>query len=78
MTFQEVLQYVHAEPFHPFRIYMAGGRTFDVRHPEMIRVGLTFVVVFDFTEQDERVVENVDMLGLSLIESLELLEAPVA
>ncbi len=38
MTPQTVLGYVKAEPFRPFRIHMASGKTFDVRHPEMIKV----------------------------------------
>jgi len=26
-----------AQPFRPFRIRMNSGRTFDIRHPEMVR-----------------------------------------
>jgi hypothetical protein len=29
----------NARPFVPFRLYMADGRTFDVRHPEFVLVG---------------------------------------
>lgn len=77
MTHEEIFRYLDAEPFHPFRIHMASGRTFDVRHPEMANVGLTFVIVFDFSEHDERLVEKVEMLGLPLIESIEMLDTPV-
>ncbi|MGH7199814.1 MAG: hypothetical protein ACREJB_04370 [Planctomycetaceae bacterium] len=44
----------------------------------MIRVGVTFVIVFSFAQEDERVIEKIEMLGLPLIESIELLDAPVA
>jgi hypothetical protein len=41
ITRQAVLAYVKAAPFQPFRIHMASGQAFDVRHPEMVRVGRT-------------------------------------
>lgn len=78
MTYEELFEFVDAEPFRPFRIRMASGRTFDVRHPEMIRVGLHSVVVFQYHQQDERVFETFKMLGMQLMESIELIDAPVA
>ncbi|MBW3540300.1 MAG: hypothetical protein KY476_08520 [Planctomycetes bacterium] len=77
MTFLDILNYVYAQPFRPFRIQMVGGRTFDVRHPEMIRVGNTTVHVFAPSPEDDRVYERVHLLGLSLIESIEYLDASV-
>jgi hypothetical protein len=74
VTCQEMLGYVRAEPFQPFRLHMASGRTFDVRHPAMIRVGRSSVIVFDFASEEEKVYERVEMLGLLLIESIELLD----
>jgi hypothetical protein len=71
MTYEEIFEYVDAEPFRPFRIRMASGRTYDVRHPEMIRVGLHSVVVFQYHQQDERVYETFKMLGMQLMESIE-------
>jgi hypothetical protein len=41
MTYRKLGEYVTAEPFRPFRIRMASGQFFDVRHPEMILVGRT-------------------------------------
>ena len=41
MTPGEVLGHVTAEPFRPFRIHTASGRIFEVRHPEVVRVGRT-------------------------------------
>ena len=34
MTVQEVQRQMKAEPFEPFRILVADGRHYDVRHPE--------------------------------------------
>jgi hypothetical protein len=78
MTGREVQAFVDAEPFQPFRIHMASGRTFDVRHPEMIRIGRPSVTVFAFSQDDERFYERVEMLGLLLIESISVLDTSVA
>jgi hypothetical protein len=39
MTFKKLGDSVTAEPFRPFRIKMASGQSFDIRHPEMILSG---------------------------------------
>lgn len=78
MTYEEVFKYVDAEPFRPFRIQIASGRAFDVRHPENIRVGENAVVVFEYESENDRVFEDFKMLGLSLVESLEHIDSPVA
>ncbi len=78
MTRETVFEYVDAEPFRPFRIRMASGREYDVRHPEMIRVGENSVVVFKFGDENDRVFERFKMLGLSLVESIEHVDTAMA
>lgn len=34
MTIQEIQRVHSAQPFQPFRIMVADGQTYDVRHPE--------------------------------------------
>jgi hypothetical protein len=46
MRFGKIGEYVQAEPFCPFRIKMASGQAFDIRHPEMILVGRSSVRVY--------------------------------
>ena len=46
MAPQEVLNYLKAEPFRPFRIRMASGRSYEIRHPEMIHVGRNTVIIY--------------------------------
>lgn len=41
ISYQKIGTYVTAEPFRPFRIQTASGRTFEIRHPEMIAVNLS-------------------------------------
>jgi hypothetical protein len=31
----DLLAWVHAAPFQPFRICLNSGRTYEIRHPEM-------------------------------------------
>ncbi len=39
MTIQEIQRLLSARPFDPFRVLVADGRTYDVRHPENIAMG---------------------------------------
>jgi hypothetical protein len=75
---QEVLRYVRRIPFRPFRIHMVSGRTFDVRHPEMVRVGRRDLLIFKFVADTPEVYDDWDAISLLLIESISYLEAPVA
>lgn len=78
MTYEEMFEYVDTEPFRPIRIQMASGRTFDIRHPENIRVGEHAVVVFQYLSENDQIFEKFKMLGLQLVESIEHIDAPVA
>lgn len=78
MTYEEIFEYVDAEPFRPFQIRMASGRTFDIGHPENIRVGEHSVHVFIYSEQDRRLYERAVTLGYSMMESLECTDSPIA
>ncbi len=74
---QTVLDYVRAEPFRPFRIHMASGRTFDVRHPEMIKVLRSWLIVFRTNGSVTDIPEGFDSLSLTLVESISHLDSAV-
>jgi hypothetical protein len=78
MSSQEVLNYIQAQPFRPFRIRMNSGRTFDIRHPEMVRVGRRDLLIFTFVSDSPGVYDHWENVSLLLVESLSPLEAPVA
>lgn len=69
-----VLDFVTAEPFRPFRMHMASGRTFEVGHPEMVRVGRSSVSVHMRPESEPTTAERWQVVSLMLLESIELLE----
>lgn len=76
MTSRKVLEYVSAEPFRAFRIQMASGQQFEVRHPEMILVGRTTARVHLATDDHEHA--RWHDVSLLLMESIEPLDAATA
>ena len=74
----DMLTWVRATPFVPFRIRLNSGRTFDIRHPEMLRVGRSAVNIYTFGGEPADPFERMEMVSLVLIESVEPLEAPHA
>lgn len=75
MTSRKVVESVAAEPFRSFRIRMASGQTFGIRHPEMIMVGRSSVRVYTATGDDQN--ERWHDISLVLMESIEPLGSPV-
>jgi len=76
MRADELLPWVRATPFVPFRIRMNSGRTFDIRHPEMVRVGRSTVHIFTVgNTPSEEPYEQFEMISLLLIEGVSPLQA---
>ena len=75
---RDILGYLHAEPFRPFQIRMTSGRTFDIRHPEMVRVGRSSLIIFSFVSDEPEVFDRWDTVSLLLIESVTHQETPAA
>ena len=74
---QTILGYVRAEPFRAFRIHLASGRTFDIRHPEMIKVLRNNVLIFNSTGDTADIPDEWESVSLMLTESISHLEAQV-
>ncbi len=73
MTLNKIVEYVGAEPFRPFRIKMASGDSYEIRHPEMILVGRSTVRVYQ-NGQDEATPHWQDV-SMLLMESIEPIPA---
>ena len=41
----DLVQAVRKRPFEPFRILASDGSTYDIRHPELVMVGLGAVII---------------------------------
>jgi hypothetical protein len=76
MTYQKIGNYVTAEPFRPFRIQMASGQPYEIRHPEMVQVGKTTMTIFTYMSDDpEKAKERQVEVSLLLTEYVEPLDA---
>jgi len=77
MNPREVLTFIASEPFKPFRIQMASGRTFEVRYPEMAQVGKSTMAVYSALDDERGSHEQWHKISLLLIECIEPIQ-PVA
>jgi len=78
LTGPKFQQYISAEPFRPFRIKMASGDTFEIRHPEMVMVGRSSARIYKSHDADPDGPSFWQEISLMLTESLEPLEANVS
>jgi len=75
----ELASVAFAEPFEPFRIHMASGRKFDIRHPEFVKVGRSTFTIYTTPEGDADSPPRWETLSLMLCGSLSSLgQAPAA
>ena len=77
LTPRKLIEHVSAEPFRPFRIHMASGRTFDVRHPENIAVSRSSAKIFTPSE-DSEADDRWHDVSLMLMEFVEPLDTSIA
>jgi hypothetical protein len=70
MSAREIVEHVLAEPFRPFRVHTASGRTFNVRHPEFVQVGRNVITIYSAPEGDPEGPERWEKISLMLIESI--------
>jgi len=77
MTPMEIVRHVFAEPFRPFRIHTASGRTFEIRHPEVVQMGRSTLTIYAPLADVPDAKEPWYKISLMLIESIEPLDAPV-
>jgi hypothetical protein len=58
MPAREIIDIVFAEPFRPFRIHVASGRTLEVRHPEFVQMGRSILTVYAPPENDPNALQR--------------------
>jgi hypothetical protein len=77
MTGPKFQEYISAEPFRPFRIKMASGQAFDIRHPEMIMVGRSSARIYKSSDSDPNGPPFWHEISLMLTESLEPIDQKI-
>ena len=75
---RDILAFVREQPFRPFRIRMTSGRTFEIRHPEMLRVGMNSMIIFTFVSDDPWLYDRWETVSLMLVEFVTHLETTAA
>jgi hypothetical protein len=73
---EDILFWLKAVPFKPFRICLNSGRTYEIRHPEMLKVSRTTMLVFSSAGEPQDLIDKMKMVGLALVERIEPIEAP--
>lgn len=71
----DILAWRNAAPFRPFRLCLVSGRSYEIRHPEMLRVGRSGANVYTFTGEPADPYEHMEMVSLVLVERIEPIEA---
>jgi len=74
----QILSYIKAQPFRPFRVQMASGNGFDIKHPEIIKVGKNFAIVFTYAPGQDVLVDEWETVSLMLAESVSHLDSATA
>jgi hypothetical protein len=75
MAPQEVLSYLKAEPFRPFCIRTASGRTYEIRHRATVAITRTALVIFSPVRVTPDIYEKWETASLGLIQSISHLES---
>jgi hypothetical protein len=65
MSPADVLSALRKRPFEPFRIQVSDGTTYDVRHPELVMVGLGALAIgIPASGQEQPVYERLETVSL--------------
>jgi hypothetical protein len=67
---RDLQNYLRAQPFEPFTIRLTSGRTYDIRHPEMVKVGKNTLIVFTYVNDHPEVFDRWETVSLLLIENV--------
>jgi hypothetical protein len=71
MFSEDLLSALRKRPFEPFRIQVSDGTNYDVRHPELVMVGLGAVIVgVPAPGQDKPIYERTETINLNHVVKL--------
>ncbi len=72
----DVLEYLRKAPFVPFRIHVTDGKIYEIRHPELVKVGMTKAdIYFPKDDSPHAVVLRHETVALVHMVRMEPLEA---
>jgi hypothetical protein len=71
MSARDVLDLIRRKPFVPFRVVTSDGTVYEVRHPDLIMVGLSSLVIGYPSEQEPHAYSRYDIISLRHVVRLE-------
>ena len=71
----DILQALDKRPFEPFRIQVSDGSTYEVRHPELVMVGVGSLVIGVPAQGQPRLYERYETIALNNVVKMLPLEA---
>lgn len=73
-----ILQALSQRPFEPFRLLISDGTHYDVRHPDLVMVGLGSLVIGVPAAGQPKLYERYETIGLAHVVKMLPLEASAA
>ena len=73
----ELLQAVRRRPFVPFRLYVSEGATFDIRHPELMHIGIASVTIVVRDDPSSPYYDHIEIVAARHIIRMVPLEQPI-
>ena len=74
----QFVKFLQQRPFQPFRITLSNGVTYDVRHPELVMVGRSYIAIGVLPPSGTGpLIERLVTVSLIHVVQVEPLEAPV-
>jgi hypothetical protein len=72
VTAAQMLSYVKAKPFRPFRFTVTTGKAFAVQHPDVVKVLRSYVLVFFYPPGEQEVFDRWESVPLTYIETISV------
>ena len=77
-TAAELKKHFRQQPFRPLRVHTTAGAAYDVRHPELVMIGVRELQIGLPSRQDPAVYDDWVCVPLLHVSSIEQISAPGA
>ena len=68
---EDVRQFLRQQPFRPFRVTLTDGRTYDIRHPELVALGRSSLII-GFPHPDDPLPVYDNYIVVSLLHVMQM------
>ncbi len=75
---EQLRMLVRAQPFRPVRVVMNSGRKYEIRHPEWVKIGRSWINVYEADDTESGIFDRYEMVSIMLMEHTEFVETPAS